>query len=295
MGYSLVLPTNSKFLRSRQSYTRETLLGVVWRDRLRQKALSRLRQVGWLVQLLVVIDDFQIKSRIKLNLWLRFKQKSLVKKVVLVMALGIFLVAGLASLVFLAPAVYYKLMPAEEVILTPLTPESVMGGSYHLGTQSKVLKEVKNYQPPYDPTLPDGSWLVIEQIGVRTPLLTTIDPKEALTKGVWMAPDYGRPGDKGKPIILAAHRFGYKWWWQNDYWKKNSFYKLPETKAGTVIKIIDNKRQWEYEIYKAEEAEEISDYNADLILYTCKFLNSPVRYIRYARLINPEIDSQKAN
>lgn len=108
-----------------------------------------------------------------------------------------------------------------------------------------------------------------------------------------MAPDYGKPGDEyNLPIILAAHRFGWDWWWQTDYWKYHSFYNLPELEPGDMVEIIADQRKWIYEIYAGEQGEEITDYEANLILYTCKFLNSPLRHFRYARLINLDQNTQ---
>jgi len=289
MGQLLTLPTEPRFLRAYQNYTRETLLGVVWRQRLKQKTRLRLQELGFFIQLVLTVVLSSKPKTARLSLTYRLKAKSRFARVMLFLLLIFSVFSLLTTVIFFAPAIYYHFVPAEEVVLEPDKPASVIGGNYQAGADATVRE---TYQPPYDETLPDGDWLVIDQIGVRTPLRVTEDPSQAIAKGVWMAFDYGRPGDQGKPIILAAHRFGYKWWWQNDYWKKNSFYKLPETKAGTIIKIISDHRQWEYEVYKAEEGDEITDYDADLILYTCKFLNSPVRYIRYARLINPNTDTQ---
>lgn len=148
-----------------------------------------------------------------------------------------------------------------------------------------VVPEVKEYQPAFDASLPEGTWISIPTIGVDTLAQPTVDSTEALNTGVWLVPDFGRPGDKTQPIIMAAHRFGWKSWWQTDYWKKNSFYLLTETVPGDKIEVIHEQRKWVYEIYSGEEGTEISDYDADLILYTCKFLNSPIRYFRYAKLV----------
>ena len=62
--------------------------------------------------------------------------------------------------------------------------------------------------------------------------------------------------------------------------------------AGDIIEVVVDQRKWLYEVYQAEEGEQITDYDANLILYTCKYLNSPIKHFRYARLINPEIDTQ---
>ena len=246
-------------------------------------------------------QTYKAPSRLKLNSTI--KRRLLITKglrtapvkpkrtrAISVFLLGLGSVGLMVSAVLLGPKLYYQVVPVEEVVLPTEQVASVLGGKYQDGAKAQAHL---TYRPPYDPSLPDGDWLIIDQIGVRTPLRSTQDPAQAISQGVWLAPDYGRPGDTDKPIILAAHRFGYKWWWQGDYWKKNSFYKLPQTKAGTLVKIISDHRQWEYEIYKAEEGDELTDYDADLILYTCKFLNSPVRHIRYARLIDPTKDTQQ--
>jgi sortase (surface protein transpeptidase) len=138
---------------------------------------------------------------------------------------------------------------------------------------------------PVDPTLPEGTWISIPKIGVNTQALALENSEAALEKGVWLVPEFGRPGDTTQPTIMAAHRYGWKWWWQNDYWKLHSFYLLTETQPGDLIEVITDQKKYVYEVYAADEGDHITDYSADLILYTCKFLNSPVRYFRYAKLL----------
>lgn len=142
--------------------------------------------------------------------------------------------------------------------------------------------------PPVDPNLPVGSWVRIPKIGVEATVSDDTDPDAALEKGAWMVPDFGRPHVTGEPTIIASHRYGWVWWWQTDFGRKNSFYYLPDMAAGDRVEVIQDQRKYTYEIYAKEEGELISDYTADLILYTCKFLNSPVRYFVYAKQIPPE-------
>jgi sortase (surface protein transpeptidase) len=153
--------------------------------------------------------------------------------------------------------------------------------------EEKQVKMVaqKAYEPSVDRSLPEGQWVAIPKIGVNSNLQRIKNSDQALKKGVWMAPDYGEVGDLEMPVILAAHRFGFKWWWKDNYYKKNSFYYLPDLAEGDKVELIKNQKKWIYEIYQRGEGEKIEDYNADLILYTCKFLNSPIRYFLYARLI----------
>ncbi len=201
-----------------------------------------------------------------------------------------FLTAGL----LMVPDIYYRVFPADIQPIMTLEKRTPLGGDFDQGTQEKKqLVEEKLALPIKNSNLPTGSWLIIPRIGVRTEFNSTLAPAEALKQGVWMAPDYGKPGDEyNLPIILAAHRFGWDWWWQTDYWKYHSFYNLPELEPGDMVEIIADQRKWIYEIYAGEQGEEITDYEANLILYTCKFLNSPLRHFRYARLINLDQNTQ---
>lgn len=178
------------------------------------------------------------------------------------------------------PDVYYRLQPEkvsdvtngqsapiEEVIVTNAPPAPAL--------------------PVVDPSLPTGEWLRIPTIGVNAGIMATISPDEALEKGAWMVPNFGRPTDFSQPTIIAAHRYGWIWWWQSDFGRRNSFFYLPETKLGDRIEVITDQRRFEYEIYAKEEGKSITDYSADLILYTCKFFNSPERYFVYAKRIAP--------
>lgn len=217
---------------------------------------------------------------------------------------AITIVSLIFALVLFVPAVYYIFFPADVIEIKPSYLGSPLGGEFAPpgssspeGAVAGVTSDTpaptpEPYTPPRDETLPEGDWLVIPRIGVRTPLRKTTNPDEALDKGVWHVPDFGTPGDRTQPMILAAHRFGWQWWWKDEYWRYNSFYNLPETEPGDIIEVISDKRKWTYEIYAGEEGEDITDYNADLILYTCKYLQSPVRHFRYARIIDPTVMTQ---
>lgn len=222
----------------------------------------------------------------------RKKQTFLRKKI---LSLSAFVIIGISLLVaafLFTPSLYYKVFPAEPVPVVATSEGTIFGGDFEKGADEAIVEEA--YQPPYNENLPEGSWLVIPKIGVRTELKKTETPEEALTQGVWQVPDFGVPGDTTQPMILAAHRFGYKKWWNGtDYWKYHSFYLLPDTEPGDRIEVIYDHRKWVYEIYAGELNQEITDYNADLILYTCKYLVGDDRHIRYARLIDPTADTQE--
>ncbi len=194
----------------------------------------------------------------------------------------------LIAAVIFVPAVYYSVFPADVIEISTPEQGTPLGG----GFLEPIVQEEQPYIPPVDENLPDGNWIIIPRIGVNTLLRPTEDPNVALAEGVWQVPNFGVPGDRETPMILAAHRYGWKWWWKDDYWKYHSFYLLPDTQPGDRIEIIADKRKWVYEIYAGEEGEEITDYSANLILYTCKFLKGPIRHFRYAKIIDPTKDSQ---
>jgi len=192
------------------------------------------------------------------------------------------------------PAAYYSFFPADVIEIEPPEPGTAFGGEFRAPRAVEPTPEpiAQQYEPPIDPTLPEGDWLIIPRIGVRTPMQPTETPEEALATGIWWVPDFGGPGYDELPMILAGHRYGWKWWWRDDYWKYHSFNLLPNTEPGDRIEIISGQRKWIYEIYAGAEGDEITDYDADLILYTCKFLTGPIRHFRYARIIDPTANTQ---
>lgn len=187
------------------------------------------------------------------------------------------------------------------IILASYTPSAIYwiksntgsnGASFELTNEEVRLLAVTGdkaedvYLPPFDPKLPITNHLSIPSIGVDTDIQeATFDSYEqALKKGVWRVSDFGAPGSNGSPIILAAHRFGYIAW-SNLYRHKNSFYNLPKVKVGDTISIVYQQRKYTYEVYETVKSEEISDYTANLILYTCESLSGPERVFIYARLL----------
>ena len=178
----------------------------------------------------------------------------------------------------------------EALVVTPVAGQS---GQNETGVNqeppvnqslTRADKEVRQL-PAINPNLPVGDWLIIPKIGVRSQLQATANYEDALDTGLWRAPEFGKPGSLELPMIVAGHRYGWKWWWQDEYWRYNSFNLLPELQVGDRVEVISEQRKWTYEIYAGEEGTEITDYDGDLILYTCKYLQSPLRHFRYARLV----------
>ncbi len=141
--------------------------------------------------------------------------------------------------------------------------------------------------PIFNPALPKTNRLIVPSIGVDTDIeeATLNDYETALKKGVWRVSDFGQPDKIGAPVILAAHRYGYLAW-TNSYRRFNSFYNLPKMKVGDTVEIIWLQRKYVYGVYKTENSTQISDYSADLILYTCESLNGDERIFVYAKEIS---------
>ena len=139
--------------------------------------------------------------------------------------------------------------------------------------------------PTIDISLPEENTLRITSIGVDSEISQNPDSKEGLEEGVWVVPNFGTPEYNDAPIIIAAHRFGYVYW-SREFREKSSFYNLPKLRVGDRVQIIWGQRSYEYEVYKAEDNTQITDYQADLILYTCRMYNSPVRVFRYLNRVN---------
>jgi sortase (surface protein transpeptidase) len=180
-----------------------------------------------------------------------------------------------------APSVWYFVKSAEIEKISQILARPI--------SEAKLKPETivsKTYEPRFDPKLPLESRLKVQSIGVDTEIheATLENLENALKKGVWRVSDFGTPADRQKPTILAAHRFGYLAW-SNLYRRKNSFYNLPKLKVGQTVEITWKQRKYVYEVYGESKGEEISDYSANLILYTCEALNSPVRIFKYARLL----------
>lgn len=138
--------------------------------------------------------------------------------------------------------------------------------------------------PPLDSTLPKENTIRISAIGVDSVIVQDMNAKGGLEKGIWIVPNYGSPDKNELPIIIAAHRFGYVYW-SPEFRHKSSFYNLPKLKNGDRVQIIWGQRSYEYEVYKSEDNSQVTDYDADLILYTCRMYNSPVRVFRYLKRI----------
>lgn len=180
--------------------------------------------------------------------------------------------------------VYYTLRPATSAQLSKVLKELKTDPQQVVKAEERV-DVPDNGLPPVDTTLPEGHYLSIPSLGIDTVIWegSWDDSEKALKRGVWRHPEMAEP-ESGSPIVLAAHRFGYIEWDQ-EYRVKNSFFNLPKVNPGDEFEILWNQRHYKYRIERVTEGTEIDSYDYDAILYTCKFLVSPIRIIVYAKRV----------
>lgn len=209
------------------------------------------------------------------------------------MAMGLWAIFAFLSSYPVGLYLYYSVLPrTTELLGKALQQTSVEMTAEAKENPTPVVPESEIIpQISRDPTLPEGHYLNIPKLGVDTSILEAPSDQyeTVLRKGVWRVGEFASPAEAsekaGLPMILAAHRFGYLEWTQS-YRLKNSFYKLPELKNGDVIEVVWDQHRYTYQVQKVEEGTEITDYSSDLIMYTCKFLVSPIRIFAYAKLVN---------
>lgn len=195
-----------------------------------------------------------------------------------------FLLLGSIFLVLsFAPSIWYSLTTKVDDFSSAIL-ETVLNKNSDLNTVPTV--QIPDWQPAFNQSLGRETALKMGSIGVDTVVIekTYENYEEALKLGVWRVPDFGTPLDRTKPVILAAHRFGYLAW-TNMYRRNHSFFNLPKLKIGDLVEITYKQRKYTYEVYGESRGMEIEDYSANLILYTCETLNSDIRIFKYARLL----------
>ncbi len=215
------------------------------------------------------------------------------------MAIGLWGIFALLSSYPVFLYFYYTVAPSTTQLLSTALAKTGEESAAEILRQEEPrdLPEEPRSQITRDPSLPEGQYVAIPTLGIDTTVWEASSSayEEALRKGVWRVPEFGTPDgvspsassgqNNGRlPIILAAHRFGYVDWTQT-YREKHSFYKLPDVKVGESIVLTWNQHRYTYKVTKVEEGTEITDYSSDLILYTCKFLVSPIRIVVYADLV----------
>lgn len=205
------------------------------------------------------------------------------------MAIGLWGIFALLSSYPIFLYFYYTIVPGTSRLLSSALAQTSTESSQVVMRQTPItVPEEPKPVIARDPSLPEGQYLAVPSLGIDTTVWEASNSayEEALRKGVWRVPEFATPetAQVGRPIIMAAHRFGYVDWTQT-YREKNSFYKLPDVKVGESIVVTWNQHRYTYKVTKIEEGDEITDYSSDLILYTCKFLVSPIRVFVYADLV----------
>lgn len=207
-------------------------------------------------------------------------------KVNLYVGIVLWLVATIFLVVPLFPYVWYRIdLTATDNEAETLSAPNEDDERDESGNTESPQPAAESSLPPFDPTLPTTNMLIIHGTGVNGEIHEGTNAKATLESGIWRVPEFGTPETDNLPTILAAHRFGYVYW-SNDFRSKNTFFNLPTIGEGGTFEIIWNQRKYEYRIYRAEDATQIQDYDADVILYTCRMFSSPVRIFRYAKRIN---------
>lgn len=188
------------------------------------------------------------------------------------------------------PYVYYRLSPGTSDTLAATIGNTVSEIALPANLTNltnlpnSTNPKLEQILPVFDPSLPEDNGIIIDKIGVRGQIHEGENWAAILKTGVWRVPDFGTPEDARQPVILAAHRWGYVTW-TNSFRTLNSFYNLPKLNIGDQIQIVWNQRKYIYEIYGSEIGDKITDYSANLILYTCELWNSPTRIFKYAKRI----------
>lgn len=173
---NLTLITQPQLLRQRFAFTREALLGV------------------WVMPSDIGVGRTTSSSGKSQNKRLEWGS---VKSWLARFVVSLLVVGGLTiTTFFAAPQLYYQLVPSSVVAVQSQDASSPLGGSFEAGTNTDQAAEVlpQVSKPPVNPDLPAGQWLSIPRIGVRSSFEENEDSAQALETGLWMVPEFGRPG-----------------------------------------------------------------------------------------------------
>ena len=86
--------------------------------------------------------------------------------------------------VLLVPTLYYRVFPADTVPVTALEAGTPLGGAFAEKAAESQATQQTRVLPPQDMTLPDGSWLIVPRIGIRTPLDPSLSVEAAIAKRI---------------------------------------------------------------------------------------------------------------
>lgn len=210
------------------------------------------------------------------------------KKLFITLGVSLWIGSVLLVLVPIWPHIFYRLSPQTSTALAQTIGDTLLITPTPTPTPSIVAPTPTPTLPPplpdLDPSLPTQNGMIIDSIGVRGEIHEGDYSEAILRSGLWRVPEFGTPENNTTPIIIAAHRWGYLSW-TAAFRKLNSFYNLPNLKIGDTVQINWNQRKFIYKIYAEDTGESITDYSANLILYTCQLWNSPIRIFKYAKRV----------
>ncbi len=201
-----------------------------------------------------------------------YRHSRRLRRVFVIVGLILWISAGSLAIIPLLPYILYRLVPSTPATLAKTIATTIQANAAANPSRLPL--------PPLDPDLSNKPMLIIDKIGVNGELHEGEDWEAVLKQGIWRVPNFGTP-ESGKPIILAAHRWGYLSW-SNTFRRLNSFYNLPKLQVGDKLEITWGRRHYYYVVAKTETGEAITDYSTDLILYTCQLWDSPIRVFIYA-------------
>ncbi|MBI2356562.1 sortase [Candidatus Dojkabacteria bacterium] len=209
----------------------------------------------------------------------------------LYITIGLFLIVGAIGLIAYPQAPFimsFLSINSPEIEVSSLTVEAA----------DFEITPTNTEPPPRGPQLPPvlpqvqtkQKTLEIPSIGIISPIDSNTNAEVSLKQGTWIVPSFSKPDEKflnpsKPPVILAAHRFGYSDW-SIEKRGRISFYNLPSLEKGDKVNILWEGRKYTYKVTDGDENKFIKKGNFDLVLYTCKLYNSPLRIFRYAKLIS---------
>ena len=212
--------------------------------------------------------------------------------------------AILVILIYFAPSLLSHLLPtwrvfgqqhvdSSQVSLTPYLPAKIDTQFADSETQTPPPEWGSHkVKPTYDLSYPEGRWFISQEAGIFAPIGTNASVENAaevnaiLDQGVYLYPEYSNIGWSGETTVLAGHHFNMA---VTPERAAQTFQNLEQLKVGDIVQIVDDYKVWNYEIYKIEQATEITEDKPDLLAYSCIYWwDSKLRLFVYGRVIeNP--------
>jgi len=175
------------------------------------------------------------------------------------------------------PAKVYATNSKRETEIISKAIESNSSSEINKNNISDYLVESVNI--PENGAVDNGARIKIDSIGLDTNIYESWNADLALEKGVWRMPDQGTPITTDRPLVLSAHRWGLEnlsW----DFRAKNLFLNIPDINTGDIIEVTWNGEKYRYRVAALTEDVNV-DRQADIMLITCKYYDSDIRYFVY--------------